>query len=419
MAVTAKEVEAAVKRGQTKDDKRTLWVGNGLHMVLDSAAWRYKYRVAGRERLMSFGQFPDVSLAAAVKAHCEARAVVLAGGDPLADRKAQKVAQRQAEASSFASVAALWLEWFRTKTTSDRHFDTTESRLNNHVLRVLGSKGVKELRRAEVVAFAKQIEKDHGREMAERCLMVVRQILNYAADHEYVEANVAAGIKPNGIFLGSGGVRKNHARVTVAELPGLLQSIELYQGTAMTRLAMKLMGLTLLRTGELIGLRWSEVDLTASEIKLPAERMKGKKPHVAPLSRQAVEVLSLLKKLTGEHSSGLLFPGDRRNAAMSNMTVLGALKRMGFAGRMTGHGFRGVGSTLLHESRRFEHDVIEAALAHYRKGVAGAYDHAAYVEPRREMMQWLADEYDRLARVIPAAAATTRCSKQSAPSTTQ
>jgi integrase len=315
MAVTAKEVEAAVKRGEAKDHKNTLWVGGGLHIVLDSTAWRYKYRVAGRERLMSFGQFPDVTLAAAVKAHSEARAVVLAGGDSLADRKAQKAAQRQAEVSSFASIAALWLEWFRTKTTSDRHFDTTESRLN-----------------------------------------------------------VAAWIKPNGIFLGTGGVQKNHARVTVAELPGLFKSIELYQGTAMTRLAMKLMALTLLRTGELTGLQWSEVDFKASEVKLAAERMKGTKPHVVPLSRQAVEVLLLLNKLTGEHQSGLVFPGDRRNSAMSNMTILGALKRMGFAGRMTGHGFRGVGSTVLHESRRFEHEVIEASLAHYRPGVARHVD---------------------------------------------
>jgi len=116
--------------------------------------------------------------------------------------------------------------------------------------------------------------------------------------------------------------------------------------------------------------------------------MKAHKPHIVPLSRQALDILGILKHMNG--SKELVFP-------MSNMAILMGLGRMGYHGRQTGHGFRGIGSTVLHESRKFTHEMIETALAHqYRTAVAGAYDHAEYVEPRREMMQWLADEYDRL-----------------------
>jgi integrase len=155
-----------------------------------------------------------------------------------------------------------------------------------------------------------------------------------------------------------------------------------------TALAMKLLSLTLLRTGEMIGLSWSEIDWEEKLLRIPAERMKANKPHIVPLSRQALEILDRLKQMNG--SKEYVFK-------LSNMAVLMALGRMGYHGRQTGHGFRGIGSTMLNESRKFTHEMIETALAHqFRTAVSGAYDHAEYVEPRREMMQWLADEYDRL-----------------------
>jgi integrase len=285
-------------------------------------------------------------------------------------------------------MATLWLALHKTK-SAVRHYTTTKGRLINHILPLLGGVDCKELTRAQVVSFAKQIEQAHGRETADRSLMVVRQVLNYAADHGHIEANVAAGIKPDSIFEGrNNDIQTNHARVPLEELPQLLRDIDAYSGMQQTALAMKLLSLTLLRTGEMIGLSWSEIDWEEKLLRIPAERMKANKPHIVPLSRQALEILDRLKQMNG--SKEYVFK-------LSNMAVLMALGRMGYHGRQTGHGFRGIGSTMLNESRKFTHEMIETALAHqFRTAVSGAYDHAEYVEPRREMMQWLADEYDRL-----------------------
>jgi integrase len=182
----------------------------------------------------------------------------------------------------------------------------------------------------------------------------------------------------------------NYARIDTKELPELLRHIEAYQGAAVTRLAMKLMAMTFVRTSELIGARWSEFDLQARRWDIPADRMKMKTPHIVPLSTQAVEVLETLKLVSGHGE--LLFPGERDHGKpMSNNTILGALARMGYKGRMTGHGFRGVASTLLHEMG-FDHAHIELQLAHQeRDEVSAAYNYATYLKPRAKMMQHWSD----------------------------
>jgi integrase len=178
--------------------------------------------------------------------------------------------------------------------------------------------------------------------------------------HDLADRNPAAEVKPAD-FLPSR-KQQGFARIDGRELPTLLRSIDAYQGSHLTRLAMKLMALTFVRTGELVGARWSEFDLDAARWDIPAERMKMKTPHIVPLSEQALEVLRTLHVATGHNA--LLFPGERdHEKPMSNGTILGALKRMGYAGRMTGHGFRGVASTLLHEMGH-RHDHIELQLAH-------------------------------------------------------
>ena len=166
---------------------------------------------------------------------------------------------------------------------------------------------------------------------------------------------------------------------------------------------MQLMALTFVRTSELIGARWEEFDLERAEWRIPKERMKMKTPHIVPLSRQAVVLLGDLYELRG--LSGLVFPGERdHEKPMSNNTILGALYRMGYKGRMTGHGFRGIASTILHELG-YRHDVIELQLAHQeRDDVSAAYNHATYLKERRALMQDWADHLDELrdgARIVP------------------
>ena len=180
------------------------------------------------------------------------------------------------------------------------------------------------------------------------------------------------------------------ARIDANELPALLRAIEVYEGRQLTRLAIKLMALTFVRTSELIGARWDEFDFEAMRWSIPAERMKMQTPHIVPLSRQAIEVLELLRTISGDEQ--LTFPGEQDpKKPMSNMTILKALERMGYKGRMTGHGFRGLASTILHE-QGYNHDQIELQLAHApRNAVSAAYNHALYLEPRAKMMQDWAD----------------------------
>jgi integrase len=168
-------------------------------------------------------------------------------------------------------------------------------------------------------------------------------------------------------------------------------------------LAIKLMALTFVRTSELIGARWSEFDVETARWAIPAERMKMRAPHIVPLAKQSIEVLAQLRELTGD--SNLVFPGDRNQSKpMSNNTILKGLERMGYKGRMTGHGFRGLASTILHE-RGYTHEHIELQLAHTpRNAVSAAYNHALYLEPRARMMQEWADfleQTQRGAKVLP------------------
>ena len=227
------------------------------------------------------------------------------------------------------------------------------------------------------------------------------QIFRFAIAHGYAQRNPATEIRPRDILKTSQKV--NFARIDAKELPELLRRIEVYQGTHITRLALKLMALTFVRTSELIGARWSEFDLKGARWDIPAERMKMRTPHIVPLARQSIEVLETLHDLTG--NSEWLFPGDRNLAkSMSNNTILKALERMGYKGRMTGHGFRGLASTVLHE-QGYNHDHIELQFAHApRNAVSAAYNHALYLEPRAKMMQDWADFLERTqrgAKVLP------------------
>ncbi|WP_084080458.1 tyrosine-type recombinase/integrase [Edaphobacter aggregans] len=193
-----------------------------------------------------------------------------------------------------------------------------------------------------------------------------------------------ADIRPGDILKATR--KTNYARVDAKDLPRLLNQIEVYPGAHVTRLAMKLMALTFVRTGELIGARWEEFDLPAARWDIPAERMKMRTPHIVPLATQTLEVLGMLRELSG--NSEWVFPGDRNaKQHMSNNTILKCLERMGYKGEMTGHGFRGLASTILHE-QGYAHEHIELQLAHApRNAVSAAYNHALHLKARAKMMQ--------------------------------
>ncbi|MEY3123451.1 MAG: hypothetical protein RI993_2276 [Pseudomonadota bacterium] len=227
--------------------------------------------------------------------------------------------------------------------------------------------------------------------IAKRALTTCGQVFRYAIVNGLAERNPAADIKPEDALKPT--KKKNHARLDEKDLPELLQKIDAYDGQLLTRLALKLMALTFVRTSELIGARWEEVNLDLKQWRIPASRMKMKTQHIVPLSTQAIEAIENIKSLRVDDA--LLFPSERRDGKlMSNNTILYALYRMGYHSRMTGHGFRGMASTILHE-RGYSHDHIELQLAHSpRNAVSAAYNHALHLEPRAKMMQDWADYLD-------------------------
>jgi integrase len=360
--------------------------GRGLFLWIvptGGKLWRWKYRFQGVQKQMSYGRYPDITLADARERHASARRLLASGIDPMVQRKTEKTATRDTNGLLFREVAAKWHEHWKDG-NSAHHVKATWSRLESNMFPVIGGVAITEIEAPQIVAMVKAIQ-DRGKlDIAKRALETTGQIFRYAVAHGHTKRNPAADIKPGDILKSRQKV--NHARVSAKELPALLRAIELYPGKHITRLAMKLMAMTFVRTSELIGAKWEEFDLEAARWNIPAERMKMRTPHIVPLSTQALEVLALLRQLNG--NSELVFPGERDTVKpMSNMTILEALKRMGYGGEMTGHGFRGVASTILHE-QGYPHEHIELQLAHApRNSVSAAYNHALYLEPRSRMMQ--------------------------------
>ena len=385
--------DTEVRKARPSDKPYRLSDAGSLYLWVTPSGgklWRWGYKHEGKEKLMSFGKYPEVSLALARERHAEARKMQATGTDPMAERKAKKPAAE----NSFQSIASLWMEhWQDGK--SPRHVDYVKRRMDADILPCLGARPVAEIEAPELVAMTKVIEERGARDIAKRALETVGQVFRYSIAHGYSKRNPASEIRPSDILKITRKV--NYTRVDAKELPALLRAIEVYQGTHVTRLAMKLMALTFVRTSELIGAKWAEFDLEAARWNIPAERMKMRDPHIVPLASQAIEVLEMLRTLTG--GSEWLFPGDRSESKpMSNVTILQALKRMGYKGQMTGHGFRGLASTILHE-QGYAHEHIELQLAHApRNAVSAAYNHALYLGPRAKMMQDWANFLERTQR---------------------
>ncbi len=380
-------------------------LADGLGMYLEVTAaggkyWRMKYRHGGKEKRLALGVYPAVALAEARKRRDKARDALAIGEDPAQIKREAKLTRAMQDATTFERVARQW--WAQWKgPRSARHADYVIRRLEADVFPALGARPVASITAPQLLAMAKGIEARGALDIAKRSLQTCAQILRYAVAHGLIERNPAADVRPSDALKPR--QKQNYARLEAKELPDFLRKIEAYPGSPYTRLAMKLMACTFVRTGELIGARWDEFDLVAGEWRIPAERMKMRTPHIVPLAPQAVEVLQALHTLSGARA--LLFPGERdHERPMSNNTILGAIKRMGYAGRMTGHGFRGVASTILHE-KGYPHHVIELQLAHQeRDQVAAAYNHATYLTERRAMMNAWADHLDKLrkgADVIP------------------
>ena len=346
---------------------------------------------------MALGEYPLITLKEARERHSEARKALANGIDPMVERKAEGEAkQKESEArqreeeNSFENVARDWWKWWLIG-KSPRHADTTMRRMEADVFPAYGHKSINAVTAADVRQLMIAVEKRDARDVAKRIHETTSQIFRFAIARDIASRNPAADFKPRDILAEA--QTENRARVDTKDLPELLVKIDDYNGDVITRFAMKLMAYTFVRTSEEIEAPWSEFDLDEARWTIPAERMKMKTPHIVPLSRQAVEVLRALKQITG--NGPFVFAGARdKKKPISNNTILYALYRLGYCDRMTGHGFRGLASTILNE-HEFDEAHIELQLAHTKRNkVAAAYNHAKYLKQRTEMMQWWADYLD-------------------------
>ncbi|MBM4298416.1 MAG: DUF4102 domain-containing protein [Deltaproteobacteria bacterium] len=381
----------------------------GLYLEVAPAGgkwWRWKYRFAGKEKRLSFGVYPDVSLKAARERRDAARKQVADGIDPGEARKAERAAQAGAE--SFEAIAREWHAKFSPgweSSTSDRIL----RRLVKDLFPWLGKRPIADIKAPELLAALRRIESRGAIESTHRAMQTCGQVFRYAV------ATGRAERDPTGDLRGSLPRLKvkHHASIVEPKLIAeLLRVIDGYQGYFATKCALRLAPLVFVRPGELRHARWSEMDLVKGEWRLPAARMKMREQHIVPLSRQAVEILRELEPLTNRvfpsrpDAPRYVFPSARTHERpMSENAVLAALRRMGYTkGEMTGHGFRSMASTLLHE-QGWNHQAIERQLAHAeRNAVSAAYNFAEHLPERRKMMQAWADYLDGLkagADVIP------------------
>jgi integrase len=395
--------DTGIRKAKPGEKPIKLFDGGGLYldvMPTGSKMWRIAYRMGGKPKTFTMGRYPEVTLAQARDKLLEARKLMVSEVDPVQKRRADKLAKVQATVNNFESVAREWHAHWKHSSSSEHHIGQTLRRLQNDVFPIIGKRPIAEIEAPELRDMALAIEKRGAGELAKRSLQMCSMVFRYAVAHGKATRNPAIDIRPGDILK----ARKveNHARVDASELPQLMRKIDAYQGKPATRMALKLMALTFVRTSELIKARWSEFDLNAARWDVPADRMKMRTAHVVPLSTQAVGVLRTLHTITGGRE--LLFPGERDHSKpISNNTILKALEIMGYKGLMTGHGFRGVASTVLHENE-FDHAHIEAQLAHSERDiVSAAYNHAKYIPQRTAMMEWWGNYLESVAKgnVLP------------------
>lgn len=381
-----KLTDPVIKAAKPQDKAYTLSDGEGLALHIQPTGakwWRFRYRFNGKPGLLSLGTYPDTGLKAARLERDRLKDLVKQGIDPSQNRQEEKLIAKIVSENSFEAVARQWWKDWRS-TRTERHAEYVLRRLEADVFPVIGNKPVTDITTPLLLMTVKKIEARGALDIAKRALQTCGQIMRYAVAHGLAERNPAADVKPADALKSAR--KTNHARLSAKELPELLRQIDAYDGQPLTRLALQMMAHTFVRTSELIGAKWEEFDLEARQWRIPAERMKMREEHIVPLTDQSLAILEDIRKLSGNRP--LLFPSERgEGKSMSNNTLLYAIYRMGYHSRMTGHGFRGIASTILHE-QGYPHDHIELQLAHApRNAVSAAYNHARYLDQRASMMR--------------------------------
>ncbi|MEQ2027583.1 integrase arm-type DNA-binding domain-containing protein [Xenorhabdus szentirmaii] len=389
MKLTARQVETV--KPQDKDFK--LSDGGGLYLLIKtngSKYWRLKYRIAGKEKLLAIGTFPLITLAEARKKRDEAKKLIAEGIDPNQDKKQKKLAAKGEINNTFESTAREWYEQRKDRWSVGYRTDMM-SAFENDVFPYIGHRPITEIKPLELMEVLSRMEKRGATEKLKKVRQRCGEVWRYAIITGRAEYNPAPDLAS--AFIPH--KREHYPHLNVNELPEFLKSIDKHMGSQVVRHALRILILTGLRPGELRNLEWSEVSLEKRTIEISAERMKMRRPHCVPLSDQVVTLFQQLIPISGDYQ--YVFPSRiNYKKPISEMAMNVMMKRMGYGGRATGHGFRHTMSTILHE-QGYNTAWIEIQLAHIDKNsIRGTYNHAQYLEGRREMLQWYEDYMDVL-----------------------
>lgn len=387
--------DAKIKTAKPTDKNQKLSDGQGLFLLIKPSGgkyWRMKYRFSNKEKLLAIGVYPDVSLANARKAKEQARSLLAEGIDPMAHKKALKLAKGEAAANSFKVVAMEWLEQRGKKSESG---DARLIRLlEKDLFPSLGNTAISEIKAPDVLHALRKIESRGALDVVRKARQTAGQIFRYAVSTGRAERDPTPDLKD----ALKTGTTKHYASITEPKKVGkLMLAIHAYQAGPIVMSALRLAPLIFCRPGELRKLEWQEVNLEEMRIDLPVEKIKMKEPLIIPLSSQAIEILKEIQLHTG--NGRFVFPNARSlSRPMSDNGLRMALRTMGYTNEdMTVHGFRAMARTLLDEQLNFPVDWIEHQLAHAVKDVNGrAYNRTKHLSQRKEMMQTWADYLDSL-----------------------
>jgi integrase len=386
--------DLTIRRAKPSGKPYKLTDAKGLHLFVTKAGaklWRLQYRHAGKQRLLALGAYPDVSLKQA-RTKCEdARRVIAEGRNPAAEKQAAKRAAKFRERNSVEAVATRFIESRSYRWTPDYVAYVTK-RLKANIFPFIGHRPIAEIEPPELLDVLRKIEAREALEMASRVRGLCSQVWRFAIGEGVARRDDLVGVlKPY--------KSKRIPRASIEEMPELLRALERceeppFLRNRQTRLGLQLLAHVALRPGELRQAHWCEVNWDDALWRIAADRMKRDRPHIVPLSRQAMALLRELHTLTGAGS--LMFPGEGKKGVMSGNTLNSALHALGYKGRHASHGFRGVMSTVLNE-RGFNSDWIELQLSHVEENaVRAAYNEALWLDQRRIMMQWYSDYLDAL-----------------------
>ena len=377
--------------------------GRGLFLLVkpdSSKHWVFRFQFEGNESSLSFGRYPEVSLLDAEAKATEAHTLLEKEINPSHQRKAEKTSNKSKSANSFEVIAREWVQTFFVK-KSESHKDRTLRRLEVYIFPWLGDKPITEITAPEVLQVVKRPQNQNKLETAHRALQVTGQIFRYAVQTGRVIRDVTADLRG---ALPPAETKHMAAFTEPKEVAELLRAIDGFQGTFTVECALRLAPLVFTRPSELRRAKWADINLDAGEWRYIVS--KTKTDHIVPLSTQAIQILKDIHPLSG-HGEFVFQGGHDPKKAMSEAAINAALKRMGYntQTQITGHGFRAMARTILHERLNIDPHIIEHQLAHaVPDNLGGAYNRTKFLEQRKTMMQQWADYLDELkagAKVVP------------------